>query len=160
MIDMKTFKIQFEKKYIVLAYVALVLCIAMFVFHLIRLINGEQIKDYYDMITYFLIFALTVFTPILLLSVIYNSSYIVENGKLITKYGFIKSSYEISKITSVIYNAEKKQCALYFGEEFMNFAVNKSWKDEFISALQESNKKIIYNETDPEEIKKMDKDKK
>ena len=160
MIDMKTFKIQFEKKYIVLAYVALVLCIAMFVFHLIRLINGEQIKDYYDMITYFLIFALTVFTPILLLSVIYNSSYIVENGKLITKYGFIKSRYEISKITSVIYNAEKKQCALYFGEEFMTFAVNKSWKDEFISALQERNKKIIYNETDPEVIKKMDKDKK
>lgn len=155
---MNTFQLKFEKKYIILTYVALVLCVGLFVFNLWRCITNGGFTDFYASITYILIAAVCIFAPILLFSVVYNSRYIIENGELITKFGFIKSKYSISGMTSLVYTAEKKKLAIYTGEQFMLFRVEDEWKSEFIDLLRKENKDLVYNETEEEKKGKKDND--
>jgi hypothetical protein len=158
---MNTFQLKFEKKYVILTYVALVLCVALFTFNAWRCISGGGFTDFYSSVSYILIAAVCIFAPILLLSVIYNSKYIVKDGEFITKFGFIQSKYSIANMTELVYDAEKQRLAIYTGEQFMVFRVDNAWQKEFIDLLRKANKGLIYNETDNETVKpKDDNDKK
>jgi hypothetical protein len=158
---MNIFRLKFEKKYVILSYVALGICVALFIFNAWRCISGGGFTDFYSSVTYILTGAVCIFAPILLLTVIYDSKYIVKDGEFITKFGFIQSKYSIAKMTEAVYDAEKQRLAIYTGEEFMVFRVDNAWRKEFIDLLRKENRSLIYNETDNETIKpKGDNDKK
>lgn len=145
---MKRFKLKFDWKYQLAVYAGIVLCIVLLVGNIFRLVNNNGFGDVYSTITYIFIFLLALLAPALLLSVLYHSSYIVENGKFITEFGFIRSDYSLAQFTELIYNAEKSELNIVMGDKYMIFKVDATWIKEFVAALKKENKNILYNETD------------
>lgn len=144
---MKRFQLKFDLKYHIAVYVGIALCAILLALNIVRIVNNG-FGNTYSTITYVLIFLLALFAPVLLLSILYHSFYIVENGKFITQFGFIKSAYSVSDFTELVYDEKKKLLNIVMGEQYMVFKVDSSWLKEFVSALKEVKGSIIYNETD------------
>lgn len=145
---MKRFKLKFETKYVILTYIGLAICAAGFALNLWRCIKHGGFTDFYTSLQYIIIGVVTVFAPVLLLCVIYNSKYILTETEFITSFGFIRSKFPIAEMTSLIYDAEKCSLAIYTGESYMVFKLSPEWQREFIDYLREKNKKLLYNEAD------------
>lgn len=153
---MKSFKLKFETKYVVLSYCGVLLCVAGFILNLWRCIENGGFTDFYSSLQYAVVGLVTVFAPVLLLSVIYHSKYTLTDTEFITRFGFIKSKFAIAEMTSLVYDDEKCALAIYTGESYMVFKLGREWQREFIDCLREKNKKLLYNEADNFEGKSKD----
>lgn len=145
---MKTFKLKYRPLIIALAYAAVALCVVVFALTLWRCINNGGFTDFYSSVQYILLFAVSVFAPILLLSVIYNSKYILTDKEFITSFGFIKSRFPIANMTKAVFKRDTCQLAIYTGESYMVFRLNEEWQKEFIDGLLSRGKRILYDETE------------
>lgn len=145
---MKRFKLKFDLKYHILIYAGTALCVVLLGLNVFRLIKNGDFGDAYPTITYLLTFLIAFLAPALLLSVLYSSFYIVENGKFVTRFGWIKSSYSVSDFTELVYNEKKKELNILMGEQYMVFKVDESWVKELVNALKAENRRLIYNETE------------
>ncbi|MBP5242497.1 MAG: hypothetical protein J6Z36_02260 [Clostridia bacterium] len=127
------FKLKFNKKIVVAAYAGVLLCVAGFGLNIWRFIANGGFTDAYSVLQYSIIALVTLFAPVLLLCVVYNSKYIVEEREFITSFGFIKSKFKIADMTSIVYNKKENKLAIYTGEPFMVFRVDSAWAERFIN---------------------------
>ena len=146
---------------ILLSIAVYVLCVLGIIISTIRMIKFG-IHGPSDIIKYPFLIGVCVFCIVLITAVLIQSYYTVQNGQLITRFGFIKTIYAVKDIVALTFDREARKLVVQFqNEQYMTLTVNKEWTDALIHALLDANPDIDYaftlTDTPP---KKQDEDKK
>ena len=140
------FTIQFSKTIIALAIAVICLCIASIIVSILNMkrlgLNG--LSDY---LKYPFLLLVSVFCIVIVVALLIKSQYIVDETYFISQYGFIKSRYEIAKITSAVLDTDVNKLTVYMGEEFFVLSLNEKWNEKFVRALLNVNPAIDYSFT-------------
>lgn len=154
---MKSFRVHFPKSIVFLAYAGIIVCAAVFGATLWRCIDRGGFTDPLASVQYTLLFALSVFTVILLLLIVYNSKYIVTETELITSFAFVKNRHVIAELEKIVFDRKTCRIAVYTAANCFILRLNEEWSGEFIDCLLARGRHILYDETEePEEPKKDD----
>ena len=152
------FKYKFSTAIYVLFAIMYLLAVVCFVWNLIRLCNSLTSSialDTYDVISCVLCLALPIVLSIFITAMIISSRYIIEEKKIIVKFGFIGDTYKISDLSSVIKNVKTQTLHLVFNDEStLKITIDSSSFDDFSAYLMQKNKNISYGETDEDNKKK------
>lgn len=160
---MKTFKYKFTPLIKALIIFGMALCGIGFGLNLYNCLkNGVKsaADPVYPALQYALMFLITVVLFVLLITVLLNSSYVIDGKVFKTKFGLIVSKYDVEKITQITLDRKTNKLTVTFdNNEFMVIVVKQEWYDEFVNALLAANNKIEYtvNSLDSNDL---DKDKK
>ncbi|MBE7088364.1 MAG: hypothetical protein E7370_02410 [Clostridiales bacterium] len=154
---MKTFKYQFTKLIKALIYVALILCAVGFgitLYQVIRYGLASAPNPEYKIIQYVLMFAVSVALAVILVSILKNSYYAVDDKYFTTCFGLIKSKFEIEKVQTILLDTKLNKLSVYFkGEikdgvetegQFIVIVVNEEWYNDFVTAILKVNPTIEY----------------
>ena len=144
--EAKRFSYTFTPVMLVLIIGVLLLCGAGIAVSVWRIVQFG-IKGFNDVIKYPFLIAVCVFCIVFVVCVFIRSQYVVSGDKLITQFGFIKSSYDIKKITALTFDRDTNKLTVYFGEEYMLLAVNPTWNEQFVRAILDVNSSIDYSFT-------------
>lgn len=122
-------------------------CFALTTWQFISFLSGD-LSSPYEWLKYVLLYFVCVFLAILLASMWIRSEYVLTDKLLITRFGIIRSKYEIKKIFSVCLVSGAKKLNVYFDDfktKYMTIAVNEKWYDDFIKTLCEKNERIEFD---------------
>ena len=144
--DQQTFKIQFPNFIFALSIAVFALCGVGIALSLWRM-QKFGIHGFTDVIKYPFLIAVCVFCIVLMICVLAKSQYLVCEDKLITQYGFIKSKFEISKITALTLDIQTQKLTVHFGEEFLVLRVCAEWQEKLVRAILAVNPDIDYSFT-------------
>jgi hypothetical protein len=144
--QVKRFSYTFTPVMLVLIIGVLLLCSAGIAVSIWRIVQFG-IKSFNDVIKYPFLIAVCVFCIVFVISVFIRSQYIVSGDKLITQFGFIKSSYDIKKITALTFDRDTNKLTVNFGEEYALLAVNPEWNEQLVRAILDVNNSIDYSFT-------------
>lgn len=140
------FKIKFSPLIIALCCAVLVLCglgIGISVWR----IYTFGIKTFTDVLKYPFLIAVCVFGIALVVSLLIRSQYVVDDKFFITQYGFIKSKFAVSDITSALLDRDAQKLTVYFGEPYAVLSVAPEWNEALVRALLAVNPNIDYGFT-------------
>ena len=101
---------------------------------------GEMLKSPF-------LICVCLFCILLIVSLLIKSQYILTEKELITQFGFIKSKFELKKITSISLDRNTHKLSVYFGEEFIVLTLMEIWQDDFVSELIKLNPDIDFTYT-------------
>ena len=127
----KTYKIQFTNLIICLAIAVLLFCATGIVFSIYR-IATLGITNMNDVLKYPFLILVSLFCIALVIGILVKSQYIIDETYLISQFGFIKSKFEIKKITSMLLNMDTKKLTVYYGEEFFVLSLQTNQPDETV----------------------------
>ena len=119
----KHFKYQFTPTLILLSVAVILLCLTGMGISLYRIIKfgvagvGEALKSP-------LLIAICVFCIALMISVLCNSQYIVDDTYYTTQFGFIKSKFPIKDVTKLELDTDTQKLTVFVGEEFSVLVLN------------------------------------
>ena len=82
------------------------------------------------------------FCAAIIISILVKSEFIVVNGELITRFGFIKSRLTIATITKMEHDRGTHKLTVYCGEEYSVFTLKKEWEDDIVHEICTANKDI------------------
>lgn len=157
---MKHYKFRFTNLILGLLWAALVLCVAGFIWNIIRFMQTGA-ASVYEWLQYGILFFTTVFFAALIVSMFICSRYTITDKQLITQFGFIRSKYSIANITSVHLFKGAGKLAVYFNDnKYMVIVVKPEWYEEFIKELLQRNDKIGFSFSTAEEEEEIKKKKK
>lgn len=146
---MKTYKYKFTKLMKALIIVGILLSVAGFSVNLIYLIkNGvdKAADPVYPILQYSIMFAVTVTLFVILVSILFNSCYVVDGKYFKTKFGFITSKYDVEKITAVTLDKKTDKLTVAFDSgEFIVVVVKQEWYEAFIDEILKVNPAIEYS---------------
>lgn len=145
---MKIFKYKFTRLLTGLMITALALCVVGFGVNLYYCItNGisHAANPVYPIMQYALMFFITVVLFVMLITILLNSSYVIDGKTFKTRFGIIVSKYDVEKIENITLDRKTDKLTVTFKSgEFMVIVVKQAWYDDFINALLEANPKIEY----------------
>jgi hypothetical protein len=132
-----------------LIYAGLAVCVIGFGINLYLTIAqgiSQAADPAYPIIQYTLMFFVTVGLFALLVSILINSSYSVDEKNFVTCFGFIKSKYPVDQIDVITLDrATNKLTVTFINGEYIVIVVKQEWYNEFIEALLAANHKIEYS---------------
>ena len=130
-------------------FIGLALSAVGFVLNLVMCImNGtaSAADPVYPILQYSLMFFVTVALFAILLSVLLNSAYEINDKTFRTRFGFIVSKYDVETIETVTLDRKTDKLSVTFANDtFIVIVVKQEWYDEFIEALLAANPKIEYS---------------
>ncbi len=140
------FNIKFSKTILALAVAVLCLCVASIA---VSILNMKRLglNGFSDYLKYPFLLLVSVFCIVIVVALLIKSQYVVDEKYFISQYGFIKSRYEIEKITSIVLDTDTNKLTVYMGEEFFVLSLSKEWNEKFVRALLNVNPKIDYSFT-------------
>jgi len=140
------FTIKFSKTILVLAVAVLCLCVASII---VSILNMKRfgLNGFSDYLKYPFLLLVSVFCIAIVVALLIKSQYIIDETYFISQYGFIKSRYEIEKITSIVLDTDTNKLTVYMGEEFFVLSLNKEWNEKFVRALLNVKPSIDYSFT-------------
>lgn len=142
---------------IVIFVLGLVLCAGGFALNLLRLLKYGA-EDLYAWISYGILFFVSVFLTVIIISMLIRSQYVVTDKQLIMQFGIIRSKYELNKIASVHLFQGAKKLAVYFDDNrYMAIVVKDAWYDDFVKTLTEKNPSIGFSFSTAEEENELKK---
>ena len=146
---MKIFKYKFTKLIYALIGVILVLSVAGFAITLWQVIDFgiDTANPTFTIIRYILMFIVTIALIVILISLLISSYYAVDaKSKTIkTSFGFIKSSYDIKTIDTVMLDRTTNKLTVVFEDEhFIVIVVKEEWYEDFVQAILDVYPKIEY----------------
>lgn len=147
--SMNKFKFPFSKLLYALIYIALGLCLIGFIVNIWRLIyiGVESNGDY---VQYAVLFLVTVFFPVVLISMLFGSKYIVTQSELILQFGILKNKYKLDNISSVVYPKSGNKLTLNMKDgTYTILLVPEESMNDFVSALRQHHPAIeveLYHE--------------
>ena len=144
--EAKIYKIQFTKIIIALAVAVLVFCTVGIGFSIYQ-ITSRGIGGFYDILKYPFLILVSIFCIALVIAILVKSQYLIDHVYLTSQFGFIKSQYEIKKITSVVLDMDTNKLTVYSGEEFFVLSLHKDWNEAFVRDLIAVNPSIDYSFT-------------
>lgn len=157
------FKYRFSAAFIAVFCVGLLLSAAGFginTWHFTGFIQSGDLSSVYEWLKYILLYLASGFLAVLIVSMLIRSEYVVTDKELVTKFGFIRSRYEIKKINSVCLMRPDNKLTVYFDDfktKYIVVAVRDVWYDEFMKALLARNDKIECSISGEEKPPKKDK---
>lgn len=125
-----------------------------------RLISNRSTyvaTPFYNIMTYVLMYLITVAIIVICVSVLLKSQYVIDGKTFKTRFGFIVSKYDVEKIDCVTLDRKTNKLTVTFSSgEFIVVVVKQEWYDEFITELLLANPKIEYtvNSLDNSDIDK------
>ena len=144
--EAKIYKIQFSKIIVALAIAVLFFCTISIGFSCYQIFT-KKILDFYDVMKYPCLMAISLLCIVLVVSILIKSQYVIDKTHLTTQFGFIKSKYEIKLITSVVLDMKSNKLTVNCGEEFFLISLNKDWNEAFVRDLISVNPTIEYSFT-------------
>lgn len=106
------------------------------------------VNGFTDVIKYPFLIAICLFGVVLVICIMAKSQYLVDDTYLVLQYGFIKSRFKASEITSIVQDTDKKKLQIYFGQEqFIVVNVHVGELEELVRALLKINPSIDYSFT-------------
>ncbi len=125
----------------------------------------EGLGDFNKVLQSPFLILICLFCATVIISILVKSEFIVENGELITRFGFIKSRLNLSTVTSMEHDRGTHKLTVYCGEEYTVFTLKKEWEDDIVHEICSVNKEIelsftmTENKPPKDEGKKDGKDK-
>ena len=134
----------------------LLLSIAGFSLTLWRFLNflKEDISSVYGWLQYIILFFVSVFLALLILSMLIRSQYILTGTHLILQFGVIKQKYELKSIYSIHLFKGLNKLAIYFDDfktKYTVIVIKDIWYDDFIKTLTERRPGIGFSFSTREE---------
>lgn len=145
---MKKYKYKFTKLITVLIYVGLVLCVAGFAVNVYLVATADIAtaqNKFYPILQYTLMFFVSTFLFIVLISLLLSSYYAIDGKYFKTSFGIIKSKFAISEISTIILDRTTEKLTVFFGEnKFIVVNVREEWKNDFIDEICKANRSIEF----------------
>ena len=142
---MNKFKFKYSALVFILLILSLALCVAGIVwniFNAIQFANVNTIKLISSLVIVVLTFVLLVFV----LSVLFYSRYVIKDGYLYTYFGFVKNKTPVSEIVEVTKFKKSNKLVVYFStEEYTVIVIAPEFYDDFVMAIRNANKSIVYD---------------
>lgn len=133
----------------ILIWLGLALCVAGFAVNLtLLLMDGVSTasQPIYPILQYSLMFLATVALFVILLSVLINSSYSVDEKYFKTRFGLIVSKYDVKTIDTITLDRKTDKLAVTFENgNYIVIVVKQVWYNDFVEALLAANPKIEYS---------------
>ena len=146
---MKKFKYKFTKLTKVLICVSLLLPVVAFALNTYYVIaegTRTAANPFIPVLIYTLMYFVSVFAFVILLSFLISSYYSVDEKYFKTSLGIIKSKYEIKKIDCIVIEKNVNKLGVYFKDQtFIVVAINDEWYDEFSDAILAVNPEIEFS---------------
>ncbi len=120
----------------------------------------EGLGDFNKVLQSPFLILICLFCATVIVSILIKSEFIVDNGELITRFGFIKSRLNISTITSMEHDRGAHKLTVYCGEEYTVFTLKKEWEDDIVHEICSANKEIELSFTMTENKPPKDESKK
>lgn len=160
---MKIFKYKFTKLMTAFIYVGIALAViaaGVNTYSVITDGTASAANPVYPVITYTLMYAVSIMMLVILVSLLLSSYYAIDDAAFKTSFGIIKSKYDIKKVEYIILDRETNKLAVYFNENnFIVISVNEEWYEDFVGAMLKANRNISYT-IKSKENKQEDEDKK
>ncbi len=152
----KRYPFKFSAAMLALFIAALVLCVAGFALTTWRLVAflSEGGDSIYSWIQYIILYFVSVFLAVLIVSMLIRSQYVITDKQLILQFGFIKTRYDIKTIYSVHLFQGAKKLAVYFDDfqtKYTVIVVKPVWYDDFVKTLTERKPSIGFSFSTAEE---------
>lgn len=131
---------------IILGMVSGVVCIVLNLVRFIRLLDSVTATstDYMSATIAALIGAIAL---IVLLAVLLNSYYSIENKNFVARWGFFANKIPLKDITGItLFKLTNKLVIYYSGDNFFVINANRTDYENVINALKNANNKIVYIE--------------
>ena len=145
---MRIFKYKFTKLMTAFIYFGLVLSVAaagVNTYYIIADGIKSAANPVYPIITYSLMYVVSILLFVILLSLLLSSYYSIDGQTFKTIFGIIKSKYDVKKIDSIVLDRETNKLSVFFNEHtFIIIAVKEEWYEDFINELLKANNKIEY----------------
>ena len=141
------FRYKFSPTMLLLCGLVLLLCLAGIAVSVYRMIANGGILTFYDFLKYPFLILICVFCMVLIIALLIKSEYSLINNQLVTRFGLIKSKYDVLKITSLTHDRELSKLQVNFGEEFFVLLLDSAWADDFVSELIKINPDADYTYT-------------
>ena len=142
---MNKFKFKYSALVYILLILSLALCVAGLVWNVFNAINFAG-NNTFKLISSCVIVALSGALFVLILGVIFYSRYIIKDGYLYTCFGFVKSKTPLTEVIEVTKFKKSNKLVVYFStEEYTVIVISPEFYDDFVVALRNGNKSIVYD---------------
>ena len=142
----KVFPFRHNTVSVLLCVLALLLCAAGIGMSVYRII-AEGLGDFNKVLQSPFLILVCLFCAAIIISILVKSEFIIANGELITRFGFIKSRLPISTITKMEHDRGTHKLTVYCGEEYSVFTLKKEWEDDIVHEICTVNKDISLSFT-------------
>lgn len=154
--EAKIFKITFSKTILALSIVILLICFAGIGISVWRIFSFG-IHSFNDVLKYPFLILVGGFCIAVVVAILIRSQYILDKEYLTAQFGFVKTKYDVKKITSLLLDTDSKKLTVNCGEEFFVLMLSNNWNEEFVRALLSINPDIDYSFTLSDNEKSEDK---
>lgn len=145
---MKKFKYTFSRLTFILILVGLAVCLAGFIVNLVICITdgiSHAVNPVIPLVLYILSFIVTIAAGALLSSILFSSYYEVGERYLKTAFGFIKSSYEVKKIDTIVLDRETNKLLVYMEDgSYIIIVIRSERYPDFVQAVLDVNPLVGY----------------
>lgn len=144
---------------------ALALCAAGFsltTWQFVDFLRTGNLASALDWIKFFLLYAVSVFIPVIVTAMLVRSEYLLNDTQLVLTFGFIRMRYPLDTIRSAHLFKGANKLALYFNDEKTHYTViviSPKCYDEFVRAIILRNDRISFTFSTPEEEEEFKKKK-
>lgn len=142
----KVFPFRHNTLSVIFCIFALLLCAIGAGLSVYRIVQNG-IKEITDLLQSPFLIAVCVFCAVVILSVLIKSEFIVTDTQLITRFGIIKSTLELSSVTSMEHDRTTHKLTVYCGEEFTVFTLKPEWADSLTHEICVANPNIDFSFT-------------
>lgn len=144
--EAKIFKFKFTLPMILVAIAALALCAVGIGLSIWRIVK-DGIHDFGDVLKSPFLIAISVFAIVVIVALLVHSRYVVTKQSFTIQFGFIKNTYDLSKVTSLLLDTDSHKLTVYMGEEFFVVTTNPEWNNDLVQAVREGNPDVEFNFT-------------
>ena len=140
----KAFRFQFNKRTVFFTILGMLLCLAGIATSIWRL-TSEGVDGLTGALQSPLLIGICIFGLVVLISMLVRSQYLVDEKNVTVQFGIVKSKTPIESVTAIELDTDTNKLSLYTGETYTVIAVNKSWNDEFVKAIQAVKPSVDYS---------------
>ena len=143
----QNFPYKFSPTLLLLCGLVILLCLAGIAVSVYRMIANGGILTFYDFLKYPFLILICVFCIVLIVALLIKSEYSLIGTELVTRFGLIKSRYDVLKITALTHDRELSKLQINFGEEFFVLTLDSAWEDDFVREIVKINPNADYSYT-------------
>ncbi len=144
-IGMKKFRFKYSPVIWVLLCLVIALSLAGLgwnIFNFISFVHTDTIKT----VLYAIVIALNAFLVFLAIAVATYGAYVIKDGNLYAYFGIIRSKYNVMDIVEITHFKKSDKLVAYFKDnKFTVIVISPSNYDDFVIAIREINKEIVFN---------------
>lgn len=142
---MKTFRFKYSPLVWTLLVLVLLLSLGGLAWNIFNIVEYSW-ADVFKIASFAIILAATAFLTAFAISVMLFGRYVIGNGKLRTRFGFISTATNVSDVVQITHFKKSDKLVVYFSDQkYSVIIIDRSEYDDFVLALRQLNPSIIYD---------------